>query len=128
MTTATRVRPRRYRLRPWLIRSLIPARQMGSYVLYRRGSAVYTGRSDTDLRRRLLAHAASARAEYFTFDVHHSPITAYAAECLFFHVLEPPMDNQVHPSSPSGGLARCPYCAPTVQLTRRSRQWQENVR
>jgi hypothetical protein len=124
MTTRTSIRPRRYRLRPWLVRSLIPVGQTGSYVLYRSGRPVYAGRSDTDLRRRLLAHAASARADYFTYDVHHNPAMAYSAECLHFHLLDRPIDNVIHPAHPAGESGPCSYCAPAIEagrLTQRTR-------
>jgi hypothetical protein len=46
------------RLEPWFLRALIPPDQVGSYIFYRAEAPICVGRSDTDLRRRLLQHAA----------------------------------------------------------------------
>lgn len=103
-------RERALRLSSWLIRAIIPARLIGTYVLYRQGSPVYIGRSDTDLRRRLLEHSARARGDYFTYDVHHTSTQAFEVECSLFHALRPALTNVLHPDRPDYGTEMCPFC------------------
>jgi hypothetical protein len=101
---------RLYRLQPWMVRALIPARCMGSYVLYDRATPLYVGRSDTCLQRRLLRHAYRRRAPYFTFDIHQSEMHAYTVECAIFHALRPQLSNLIHPAVPDDTAAHCPFC------------------
>lgn len=112
--------PRLLRLRPWLVRSLIPRQQVGTYLLYAAtGAPSYVGRSDTDLRQRLLRHCTDRRGVYFTFDVHNSPLNAFEMECALFHLLGPSVTNRIHPDHPAYQPARCSYCR-TTQRTIRS--------
>ena len=101
---------RAYQLRPWLVRALIPAAHIGSYVLYRRMVPTYVGRSDTDPRRRLLEHAAAGRGDYFTFDVHPSSWHAFQVECSLYHGVEGHLGNRIHPDVPSFTDSQCPFC------------------
>ncbi len=102
------------RLSPWLIRAAIPARLIGTYVLYRQRSPVYIGRSDTDLRRRLLEHSAHPRGDYFTYDIHPSPSQAFEVECSLFHALRSELSNVLHPHRPHHRAEVCPFCADTL--------------
>ncbi|XVV02474.1 hypothetical protein ACQPW3_34725 [Actinosynnema sp. CA-248983] len=105
-----------------MVRMLVPTGIAGTYMLFRGGEPVYIGRSDVDLRRRLLAHASSQRGEYFTFQTYESGTTAFQAECALFHA--PPsesIENKIHPASPTGSAALCPYCTSTVELARKFR-------
>jgi len=114
---------RLYRLRPWLIRGLIPEGHPGSYVLFRGGSPVYTGRSDECLRRRLLAHAYSRRGQFFAFEVHGRAIDAFTRECALYHAFPTGLlENQIHPATPIGERAICPFCEDTVRRTRIARR------
>lgn len=103
-----------YRLRPWLIRALIPPGRPGSYVLYlqRRRSLQphYNGRSDHDVATRLSAHARANRGDYFSFDVHPDARTAYLAECAGYHLRGEEAINRIHPAAPRGTPTRCPFC------------------
>lgn len=111
--------PRLLRLRPWLIRSLIPPQQVGTYVLYTAtGIPRYVGRSDADLRQRLLRHCTDRRGAYFTYDVHNSPLNAFEMECALFHVLGPSITNRIHPDHPAYQPARCAYCRATQRAAR----------
>jgi len=100
-----------YRLEPWLVRALIPADQVGSYILYRASAPIYVGRSDTDLRRRLLQHAAAGTGEYFRYDVHPSPSHAFWAECSLYHAIDGPLTNHIHPDAPDYLDIECAFCS-----------------
>lgn len=114
--------PRLLRLRPWLVRALIPPQYIGTYVLYTStGVPSYIGRSDTDLRRRLLRHCTNRRGAYFTYDVHHSPLNAFEVECALFHTLAPEITNRIHPDHPAYQKAGCVYCRTTQRTVRRLR-------
>ncbi len=105
---------RLYRLRPWLVRALIPPGHAGSYVLYvGSGAGVqprYNGRSDHDLAARLTTHARAERGEYFSYHVHRDAATAYLAECTAFHLRGDAWANVIHPAAPRGAAAACPFC------------------
>jgi len=114
--------PRLYKLRPWLIRALIPEGVPGSYVLYRQGVPVYVGRSDTDLQRRLLAHTASMRGEYFSFSTCTHALNAFSSECALYHAPPPGgIENKVHPAAPPQSGALCPFCPGTIAASRGNR-------
>lgn len=120
--TASRVTRRRYKLRPWVIRAVVPAGAAGAYVLFRDGLPTYIGRSATCLQRRLIAHAASARGEYFTFIESRPGIACYHAECELFHAVPPGLlTNRIHPAKPAELAAMCPYCPPAIELSRQLR-------
>lgn len=108
-------RRRRYRLVPWLIRALVPAARSGSYLLFIAGEPVYAGRSDTDLRRRLLVHAHDNRADYFDFDQHLGARAAFLTECATFHAIVDTLENRIHPAAPARSGERCPFCR-TISL------------
>lgn len=112
---------RPFRLTPWLVRALIPERRIGTYTLHRGGSVIYIGRSDTDLQRRLIQHAAAHRAEFFTYDVHHSVQHAFEVESSMYHNLQGSLTNCIHPAAPAINGARCPFCRPQVQSARTQR-------
>ncbi|OAA23314.1 hypothetical protein UG55_103811 [Frankia sp. EI5c] len=98
------------RLRPWLIREVIPPRRIGTYQLHRDDAVTYIGRSDTDLRRRLIQHAEANRGDFFTFDVHHTREQAFVIECAHFHNTKGFTSNLIHPAAPSGEARSCPFC------------------
>lgn len=106
--------PRRYALKPWLIRALIPEGVMGTYVLWSPSAPVYVGRSDTSLRRRLLEHARQWPDIYFTFDEASSPEDAYAMECSLFHALGEHTSNIDHPQRVAADDPPCLFCMDTV--------------
>ncbi|TJY69469.1 GIY-YIG nuclease family protein [Arthrobacter sp. CAU 1506] len=115
------MKPRRYALRPWLIRALIPEGVIGAYVLWSRGTPAYVGRSDTSLRRRLLEHSQNRPHAYFTYDVVFSAHNAYAMECCLFHALADQTSNLIHPQRPSIHEPPCPFCIETVRIVRSNR-------
>ncbi len=98
---------------PWLIRALIPASVVGTYVLYTStGVPRYVGRSDTDVRRRLLRHCTDRAGSYFSYDVHHTPANAFEMECALFHALSPHLVNRIHPDRPNFHTTSCTFCLP----------------
>lgn len=98
------------RLRPWLIRAVLPPKRIGTYRLHRHGGIVYVGRSDTDLRRRLIQHADANRADFFTYDIHWTREQAYVMECALFHNTRHQAMNKIHPAIPAGEAVPCPFC------------------
>lgn len=112
---------RRYLLRPWLIRALIPHGVLGTYVLWSPTAPVYVGRSDTSLRRRLLEHARVWPDIFFTYDVAHSPEDAYAMECSLFHALGDGTTNVDHPRRFTFADTGCDFCLDTVAQIREAR-------
>jgi predicted GIY-YIG superfamily endonuclease len=116
-----------YRLRPWLVRALIPPALIGTYVLYRDRKPIYVGRSDRDLQQRLLQHAATIRGDYFTYDVHPNPMTAFDVECSLFHALADEVTNLIHPDRPNHQEATCLFCFDTLADIRQSRLSSRSV-
>lgn len=113
---------RRFSLRPWLIRALIPSHRVGTYVLSHDTHVVYIGRSDTDLRRRLIEHARNRGPSiYFTYAIHRSSLLAYDDECSLFHAVGDSATNMAHPQSPAGTTAPCGFCQVNLAATRRDR-------
>ena len=101
-------------LEPWLVRALIPPGLVGTYLLYKGGYPIYAGRSDRDLRRRLISHAYNNRADYFEFDVHADSKQAYDVECALYHTLEGHTTNLIHPASPACTDLECFICNAVV--------------
>lgn len=101
-------------LSPWLVRALIPEFQIGTYSLYLNGTVVYVGRSDTDLRRRLVQHALSRKADYFTYDVHRTVEHAFEGECSLYHGMKGTLTNLIHPATPGYTEHMCPFCPHTI--------------
>lgn len=93
-----------------MVRALIPDRRAGAYLLYRGGRPAYAGRSDHNLRRRLLAHALDRRGDHFEYQMHRGPHAAFDLECALFHALGGGLENRIHPASPAGSAATCFIC------------------
>lgn len=105
-----------YRLAPDVIRKLVPQGSPGTYRLHRDGHVVYLGRSDTDLRRRLLEHCLARRGDHFTWHLHTTALTAWTDECSQWHDLPLLAQNLVHPARPDGTTDRCSFCPDTLRL------------
>lgn len=82
---------------------------MGVYIFSRDGkTAIYVGRSDNDLRGRMLSSSNEGHGyKYFWFKYVTSPMRAYQLECEWYHKYEP-RDNTIHPAVPQGAFWRCP--------------------
>jgi hypothetical protein len=104
------VTTRRYRLSPWLIRALIAPATVGAYVLWDGPMPAYVGRSDNDLRQRLVHHALQGRGGYFSFDSVRSPGQAFNLECSLYHALAGSTTNLIHPARPRQQVTVCAFC------------------
>jgi hypothetical protein len=67
----------------------------------------HVGRSDSDVRSRLLDFIGSA--VLFKYGYYASSQTAFEKECELFHDIRPP-GNRLHPDRPKGTRWRCPRC------------------
>lgn len=102
-----------FRFTPATIRLHIPRRVPGSYLLLDCGRAVYIGRSDSCLRRRLEAHPLLAAATHVAWEAATSPERSFLNEAFWFHELrsDPRVLNRAHPARPAGSTQGCPYCS-----------------
>lgn len=114
MTRGTRA----WLLAPWAVRMTVPAAVPGVYLLGDASPAssafnpTDVGRSDTDLRRRLLAHAQAGKAAYFRCRPCGTQKEAFQRECVYWHSLRgSPLRNKAHPDAPDGCALECPYCS-----------------
>jgi|TARA_Y100000310_G_C20683511_1_gene817540 hypothetical protein len=69
----------------------------------------YVGRSDTDLRRRLLQHVQSGKFSYFYFVQTETIFDAFRIECREWHRFFE-LGNAIHPDAPKNLPYICPYC------------------
>ena len=70
--------------------------------------ADYVGRSDSDVRARLIKSATEGPGyTSFWFEFASSPREAFTLECQYYHQYTP-SENAVHPAVPAGTLWRCP--------------------
>ncbi len=83
----------------------------GTYVLSRDGThADYIGRSDSNLKERLLKHKNNGYYRYVWFDYAVSPKEAYEVECEWYHRYGP-LNNVFHPGVPGSSHLICPICS-----------------
>lgn len=102
-----------------VVRFLVPPGALGVYLLGHGGPAnmtffpTYIGRSDSSLRKRLLAHDKTRQVTYFRVRFCETPKEAFLFECLYWHALkeEPGILNQRHPNAPARSGLQCPYCS-----------------
>ena len=73
----------------------------------------YVGRSDSDVRERLLQHIGE-KYEAFKFSYATSPKAAFEKECKNYHDFggeEGKLNNKIHPDIPNDSEScKCPYC------------------
>ncbi|MFQ5910859.1 MAG: hypothetical protein ACE5IJ_09105 [Thermoplasmata archaeon] len=81
-------------------------------MMTRYGPVRYVGRSDSDVRARLLQHVREGDYNYF-WVVHESdPVAAFLRECRLWHRHRGTIDNdKVHPARPAGCREGCPTCS-----------------
>ncbi len=111
---------RLYVFKPWMVRALIPEQVVGSYMLYtidgKRAVPIYCGRSDHDLRRRLVTHPFLRKAAYFDYFVHPGPEQAFINESTLYHLYKGKIRNLIHPAAPNHSHIKCPYCQFAAQI------------
>ena len=105
---------RAWLLTPAVVSMLVPSAP-GVYVLGQARSGfipVYAGRSDTNLRRRLWAHARMGVATHFTWRLCSDAREAFLQECILYHLLREThvIGNQRHPDAPAHRNTSCPLC------------------
>lgn len=103
-----------YPLVPDFIEAFVLPNSIGAYMLYIRVRGklrpVYAGRSDTDLRRRLLTHHRRQRATHFEYRVVTTSERAFTLECAAYHGTTGLL-NLVHPARPAGTVLQCQFCS-----------------
>lgn len=72
----------------------------------------YVGRSDSDLKARLLSHISNGKYKEFKYSYATSPKTAFEKECQNFHDFgeTKKLDNDIHPDRPNRSGWECPIC------------------
>jgi hypothetical protein len=81
----------------------------GVYILSKTGKKPhYVGRSDNDLKGRILRSVKEKRCSYFWAQETSSPMQAYKLECKYYHKYEEIVVNEIHPDVPDGTNWRCP--------------------
>ena len=95
------------------ITKYVEKEKIGNYALGKMDGQVfrvsYVGRSDTDLRKRLLNHIDEPYT-HFKYSYATSKKAAFEKECKNFHDFNPP-DNSIHPDRPEGTDWKCPLCS-----------------
>ena len=107
-----------YLLNKEVIESLIGDGLIGNYALGSKsnnGSFIvhYVGRSDTDLKQRLIQHLSDKNPyPFFKFSIAANIKEAYLKECKNYHDFgaEEYLENEIHPAKPDGLKISCPYC------------------
>ena len=85
--------------------------RIGNYALgYNRNHIFvpkYVGRSDNDLKERLMDHVNSNHKR-FKFKYQRTKKQAFIKECENYHDLNDQIENEIHPDSPDGQSLECP--------------------
>jgi predicted GIY-YIG superfamily endonuclease len=71
----------------------------------------YIGRSDSDVRKRLLQHADAGDYRFFSVEHYRSVEDAFYRECNLYHYYRPQLDNEIHPAIPRNCGNGCPRCS-----------------
>ncbi len=108
------------RLRPDVVDKAVPHGLIGTYLLgtkTKNGTFVpqYVGRSDVDLRRRLLQHAEAGGFEWFALMPAETIFEAYQVECRGWHLFTR-LANAIHPGAPRNLPYKCPYCIARMEF------------
>jgi hypothetical protein len=103
--------PNYYNFNLLTINRVVP-QSIGVYILgYYDGTsfkAQYVGRSDYNLRSRLISHL-NENYSHFKFQQFDSRLAAFEKECILYHDFNPP-NNINHPAQPQGISCNCPRC------------------
>ncbi len=96
------------------VKQVVSAEQPGfyrlGYVINGRFLTNYIGRSDNCLRKRLLSHVYDRWQSHFVARPTETAAKAYRLECLFYHLQQPYIRNEIHPAQPDEVSTKCPYC------------------
>ncbi len=69
----------------------------------------YVGRSDSDVKDRLLYWAENSSQTSFKFSYAANAKSAYEKECKNYHDFDP-KENDIHPDKPENTNLKCPQC------------------
>lgn len=69
----------------------------------------YVGRSDTDVKGRLIHWVENSKRPRFKYSYATSVKEAFEKECRNFHDFSP-SDNEIHPDKPKDKSYKCPVC------------------
>jgi hypothetical protein len=102
-----------FKLTSEVINNIVPE-SIGAYVLGFQGGTFivsYVGRSDNNLRDRLLKHIGEEYTD-FKFIILSSVKEAFERECIVYHDFGESklLDNKAHPARPEGTDYQCPRC------------------
>ena len=101
-----------YKMETKTIATFVMKTSAGNYCLtHSRNTSkiAYTGRSDSDLKNRLLTWAEKGKYSQFFFSYASSAKEAFLNECRLYHRFNP-ADNDRHPDRPEGTNLRRPHC------------------
>jgi len=103
-----------YKLTSEEVNSVVTDKSPGNYALGRKDEegvflVGYVGRSDSDVRDRLLQWVGKTNYPLFEYSYADSVKAAFEKECKNYHDFKPPK-NDVHPARPDGTNWKCPYC------------------
>jgi hypothetical protein len=95
------------------IRSMIPEKVVGAYVLLRDGQPFYVGRSDSCLLSRLVRHELLGHASHLTWEICRDPVRAFFCEAFLYDSSRELSGflNCVHPARPARYQGNCPFCS-----------------
>jgi len=102
-----------HRLNKFAVDRLISDNDIGAYALGHmvQGSfeLKYAGRSDNNLRTRLMKHIRNSKYTHFAFWKRSTIFGSFHKECELWHKFAS-LDNQIHPDAPRRLPYHCPFC------------------
>ena len=103
-----------YELNSATISAVVTRTSPGNYALGTKNdtgafAVYYVGRSDTDVRGRLISWVGNTKRPLFKFSYSTSPKAAFEKECENYHDFKP-SDNNQHPGRPTNTNWKCPKC------------------
>jgi hypothetical protein len=104
-----------FKLDTGTINTKVTRKSPGNYALgEKNGNGTFTvgyvGRSDSDVRERLISWVDKTRRPLFKFSYATSAKAAFEKECNNYHDFNP-SGNSSHPARPEGSNWRCPRCS-----------------
>ena len=101
-----------YKIQDILDNDIIIRSSCGVYILSKnRKFPYYVGRSDINLRERILTSSLERDCDYFSYKETTSPRNAFLLEYRYYHGLTErgyKLANEIHPDVPDGTYWRCP--------------------
>ena len=103
-----------YKLDEETVNKIVTKTSVGNYALGKKNekgnfSVCYVGRSDSDVKNRLLYWVENSSRPLFKYSYTTSIKEAFEKECKNYHDFDP-TDNDIHPDRPEGKDWKCPHC------------------